>query len=84
MLIRYLIASKEFIKIKNLSAWPKPDTSVWSKTLAEEEPIPNGLDWLGWLGDRPFRPYSPLYSPTRWRNWWGFGNGAICDIGTHM
>ncbi|MCH6259444.1 hypothetical protein MLD52_23010, partial [Puniceicoccaceae bacterium K14] len=31
-----------------------------------------------------FRPYSPLYSPTRWRNWWGFGNGAICDIGTHM
>ncbi|MCH6256138.1 Gfo/Idh/MocA family oxidoreductase, partial [Puniceicoccaceae bacterium K14] len=62
----------------------KPDTSVWSKTLAEEEPIPNGLDWLGWLGDRPFRPYSPLYSPTRWRNWWGFGNGAICDIGTHM
>ncbi|MCF3650009.1 Gfo/Idh/MocA family protein [Synoicihabitans lomoniglobus] len=58
--------------------------SIWSETLAAAEPRRDTLDWRLWLGDRPDRPYSSLYAPQRWRNWWGFGSGAICDIGMHM
>lgn len=62
----------------------QPRISVWSETLAEAEPVPDTIDWTAWLGDRPHRDYSSLYAPQRWRNWWGFGSGAICDIGMHM
>jgi predicted dehydrogenase len=62
----------------------QPQISVWSEEPAPGETPPATLDWRGWLADRPDRPYSSLYAPTRWRNWWGFGSGAICDIGTHM
>ena len=62
----------------------EPQIAVWSETLAPGEIPPPTLDWRLWLADRPDRPYSPLYAPRRWRNWWGFGSGAICDIGTHM
>jgi predicted dehydrogenase len=62
----------------------QPEISVWSETLPPGETPPATFDWRGWLADRPDRPYSPLYAPMRWRNWWGFGSGAICDIGMHM
>lgn len=60
------------------------EIAVWSETMAAEEPERESLDWRLWLADRPHRPYSSHYAPTRWRNWWGFGSGAICDIGMHM
>lgn len=62
----------------------QPRIAEWSETLPEAQTPPETLNWRGWLADRPERPYSPRYLPQRWRNWWGFGSGAICDIGTHM
>lgn len=61
-----------------------PQLSVWSETPAAGEPAPATLDWDLWLGPRPARPYSPLYLPLRWRNWWQFGSGALGDIAVHM
>lgn len=58
--------------------------SIWSETLAEPEPPRDSIDWRLWLADRPDRPYSSQYAPQVWRNWWGYGSGAICDIGMHM
>jgi predicted dehydrogenase len=52
--------------------------------LAPGETPPPTLAWDLWLADRPERPYSPLYVPNRWRNWWGFGTGPLGDIGAHM
>jgi predicted dehydrogenase len=60
------------------------EIAVWAESLPAAEPPPPTIDWPRWLAGRPDRPYSPLYAPIRWRNWWGFGSGAICDIGTHM
>ena len=60
------------------------DISVWSHEMAAAEPVRDTIDWRGWLADRPDRPYSSQYAPVKWRNWWGFGSGAICDIGMHM
>ncbi len=52
--------------------------------LAPGEIPPPTLDWGLWLADRPSRPYSPLYVPNRWRNWWDLGTGPLGDIGAHM
>lgn len=61
-----------------------PQISVWSETPAAGESAPDTLDWELWLGPRPARPYSPLFLPLRWRNWWQFGSGALGDIAVHM
>jgi predicted dehydrogenase len=62
----------------------QPRIAEWSEVPAMDEPVPATTDWRLWLADRPDRPFSRRYAPQRWRNWWGFGSGAICDIGTHM
>lgn len=60
------------------------EIAVWAQEPAPAEPIPATMDWRRWLADRPDRPYSAQYAPQRWRNWWGYGSGGICDIGMHM
>lgn len=62
----------------------KPKEFVQAAAPAAPEPVPTSLDWNLWLGPRRARPYSPLYAPSRWRNWWDFGAGALTDIGVHM
>jgi len=56
---------------------PKPDSD-----------IPNGLDWDGWLGHTPYRPYNPgihdMNSRGGWQNFWDFGSGTLGDDGSHV
>lgn len=62
----------------------KPGEFVAFDAPAPATPVPETLDWDLWLGPRPARPYHPAYAPSRWRNWWNFGSGAVADIGVHM
>jgi predicted dehydrogenase len=52
--------------------------------LKEETPVPPALDWNLWLGPAQFRPYSPLYVPSRWRGWTPFGTGTLGDWICHV
>ncbi len=49
----------------------------------EGMPVPDTLDWNGWLGVATERDYSTEYHPRRWRSWWEFGCGVLGDIGCH-
>lgn len=71
-------------KIKEVHSWcaakythgPRPEGG---------EPIPAGLDWDGWIGTAPHRPYrKDLYHPKKWREWQDFGTGTIGDFGCHI
>ncbi len=49
------------------------------------DPVPDGLDWDGWLGTAPERPYvKGVYHPTWWRGWQDFGCGWLGDMGCHI
>ncbi|MCY4561543.1 MAG: Gfo/Idh/MocA family oxidoreductase [Flavobacteriaceae bacterium] len=55
------------------------------------EPLPENLDWDGWLGPAPLRPYNSILSPPvdervfpRWRWFDEFGGGIVADWGAHM
>ena len=56
---------------------------TWGDTSARPErrdPIPRGLDWDGWLGVAPERPYlEKYYHPKGWRRRQGLGTGALGD-----
>ncbi len=47
------------------------------------EPVPPGFDYDRWLGQSPWRPYSPV-SVRLWRNHWDTSGGVIVDMGPHM
>ena len=52
--------------------------------LAEQHPVPEGVDWDLWLGPALDRPYNPVYLPGKWRGWRAFGNGTIGDWVCHV
>ena len=71
--------------IKEVHVWT--NRPVWPQGLDRPEhsdPVPDTLDWDGWLGPAPERPYvSGVYHPFRWRGWWDFGTGALGDMACH-
>ena len=48
------------------------------------QPVPEHLDWDGWLAAVPYRPYSRKLHPYNWRGWFEFGNGVFGDWGPHI
>jgi hypothetical protein len=63
------------------------------------DPVPASLDWDGWIGPAPMRPYvagwpdqsasggrrkgRAVYHPFVWRGWQDFGTGALGDMACH-
>jgi predicted dehydrogenase len=48
------------------------------------QPLPDGLDWDGWLATERFHAYNKGYVNGDWRSWFDFGNGALGDWGAHI
>ena len=55
-----------------------------------EEPCPADIDWDGWLGQAPFRPFNHELCPIgmhghypKWRNYREYCNGGLADMGAH-
>jgi predicted dehydrogenase len=48
------------------------------------EPIPETMDWDGWLSTAKEHPFNQGYHNGEWRSWFDFGNGALGDWGAHI
>jgi predicted dehydrogenase len=46
-------------------------------------PVPAGLDWDGWCGPAPVRPFSPGIHPRGFRHYLEYANGQLGDWGIH-
>jgi hypothetical protein len=75
---------------------------IWPQGMdrpAGSNPVPATLDWDGWIGPAPMRPFvaewpdkastgrrrgsSSVYQPFVWRGWQDFGTGALGDMACH-
>jgi predicted dehydrogenase len=70
---------REVHAFTNASRWNKKHTGG----RPPEEPVPAGVNWDLWLGPRETRPYSSIYSPVSWRDFWDFGTAPIGDFFCH-
>ncbi|TVR15123.1 MAG: gfo/Idh/MocA family oxidoreductase [Balneolaceae bacterium] len=50
----------------------------------EGEPVPDTLDWDGWLSQAQIRDYHRDFINGQWRCWYDFGMGALGDWGAHI
>lgn len=60
---------------------------VWPQGMAEwpaEQPVPAGVDWDGFLGRSPQRPFSRAIHPFKWRGFRDYGCGALGDMACHI
>lgn len=78
------IWSGEIGEVRKVEAWS--DRPIWPQGLerpAEEDPIPETLNWDGFIGPAKYRPYNKIYTPWNFRGWWDFGTGALGDMACH-
>lgn len=84
--IASLIRSGKFGAVKEVYLWTDRAAGWWPQGVPRPKPTapPPTLDFDLWVGPRPMRPYSPDYTPFKWRGWWDFGTGALGDMGCHI
>jgi len=71
--------------VREVHAWTT--ATRWNKKhtggIPPEEPVPQNVNWDLWLGPRDMRPYSSIYTPVSWRDFWDFGTAPIGDFFCH-
>jgi len=53
----------------------------YARPREAEQPVPAGLDWEGFQGPAPRRPFKP--SRLAFRGWYDYGGGLVADWGAH-
>lgn len=70
---------------RELHVWS--NRPIWPQGMDRPEgadEVPASLDWDGWIGPAPMRPYKhKVYHPFSWRGWRDFGTGALGDMACH-
>jgi predicted dehydrogenase len=72
-------------KVKEIHSWSGKGWGDRNPRPDRVDPVPEGLDWEGWLGvaaDRPF--IEGYYHPGNWRKRLDFGTGTFGDMGCHI
>ncbi len=54
---------------------------TYARAKEPEQPVPAGLDWEGFQGPAPRKPFKP--SRLGWRAWYDYGGGLVADWGAH-
>jgi predicted dehydrogenase len=71
--------------VREVHAWTS--ATRYNKTHLGGRPpaqdTPSGVNWELWVGPRESRPYSSMYTPATWRDFFDFGTGPIGDFFCH-
>jgi predicted dehydrogenase len=72
-------------KIKEVHAWSNKKWGDPAPRPATTDPVPDGLDWDGWIGVARPEPFIKGYChPGNWRKRLEFGTGTFGDMGCHI
>jgi len=74
--------------VSEVHVWTDRPAGWWAQGVERppgSDAIPETLDWDGWLGVAPVRPYKQgTYHAFAWRGWLDFGTGAQGDMACHL
>lgn len=73
-------------KVSEVHSWSGKDWGDKNPRPERTDPVPEGLDWNGWLGVAAERPFigGGYYHPGNWRKRLDFGTGTFGDMGCHI
>jgi predicted dehydrogenase len=73
-------------KVKEVYSWSGKQWGDRAPRPDRKDPVPEGLDWNGWIGVAEDRPYigGGYYHPGNWRKRLDFGTGTFGDMACHI
>jgi predicted dehydrogenase len=72
-------------KVKEVHSWSGKHWGDKNPRPERKDPVPETLDWNGWLGVAGQRPFlAGYYHPGQWRKRLDFGTGTFGDMGCHI
>ena len=75
-------------EVQEIHAWAGsaqwPQAPKVTKKPEQSLPVPEHLNWSGFLGSALPRPYHSCYHPYNWRGWIDFGTGLLGSTGCHL
>jgi predicted dehydrogenase len=73
-------------KVKAVHSWCPKSWGDPTPKPERQDPVPESLDWNGWLGVCAERPFigGGYYHPSTWRKRLDFGTGTFGDMGCHI
>jgi predicted dehydrogenase len=73
-------------KVREVHSWSAKTWGDRAPRPERSDPIPEGLNWDGWLGIAAARPFigNGYYHPGNWRKRLDFGTGTFGDMGCHI
>jgi predicted dehydrogenase len=73
-------------KVTEVHTWSNKQWGDGSPRPDKSDPVPETLDWNGWLGTAAERPFigGGYYHPGNWRKRLDFGTGTFGDMGCHI
>lgn len=83
---RQLMRDEAVGKVKEIHLWSGKSWGDPGEKPDQTDPVPENLDWDGWLGVAADRPYigNKYYHPFNWRKRLDFGTGTLGDMGCHI
>ena len=79
----YQVRDGQIGRVKEVHVWTNRPIWPQGEARGAEQPVPKELNWDGWIGPAPMRPYADGYHTFKWRGWWDFGTGALGDMACH-
>jgi predicted dehydrogenase len=83
---RDYILSGKLGKIVTVKCYNMLGGRKWNPQPDQE--VPDWIDWDGWLGPAPYRPFNPAITNADgrggWLDFWAFGGGALSDDASHV
>lgn len=84
-LVAALVADGVIGKVKEVHTFSDKEWGDGNPRPDRSDPIPEELDWDGWLGVAEERSYiAGYYHPNDWRRRRDFGTGTLGDMGCHI
>lgn len=78
-----LVKSGAIGKLRKVNIWANFNYGLGA-AFAEDEPVPDGVDYDLWLGPAPERPFNRARFHGSWRHFWDYGGGLFSDWGVHL
>jgi predicted dehydrogenase len=72
--------------VEEVHTWSSKKWGDTAPMPRRTDPVPDGLDWDGWVGVCAARPFigGGWYHPSNWRRRLDFGTGTFGDMGCHI
>lgn len=70
-------------KLRKVNIWANFNYGI-GRPIAEDGPVPAGIDFDMWLGPAPARSFNASRVHGSWRHFWDYGGGLFSDWGVHL